>query len=49
LSADEVSKNYNEDLKASNPTTGVTTTFFYMAVTLGLAGTALKGMKKKED
>ncbi|NLN03759.1 MAG: LamG domain-containing protein [Clostridiaceae bacterium] len=49
LSADEVSKNYNEDLKAANPTTGVTATFFYMAMTLGLAGTAFKGLKKKAD
>ncbi len=49
LSANEVSKNYSEDLKASNPTTGVVTTFFYMAMTLGLAGTAFKGMKSKEE
>jgi hypothetical protein len=47
LSAEEVSKNYSEDLKAANPTTGVAASFFYMAITFGLAGAAYKGMKKR--
>ncbi len=47
LSAEEVAKNYNEDLKAANPATGVGAALLYMTMTLGLAATAYKDTKKR--
>ena len=51
LTAEQISKNYDADVKASNPTTGVASSIFYMVATLGFAGTVCNGMKKnsKED